>query len=329
VNGISFDDYASLRDGEYRPLFNRALTGQYPPGSTVKPFVGLGAVESGLQGLGKKIPCIGYYQLPNDEHRYRDWKKEGHGPTNLHDSIEVSCDVFYYDLAYRWGIDRMHNYLAQFGFGNKFDIDTLGEKSGILPSSAWKRKARNQPWYPGETLIAGIGQGYFLATPLQLAVTTSALSNNGIIPQPHLLMRTQHPDGTTTENAPPSRGKVPVKKRRNWKYMKEAMEDVVHGTQGTARALGWSSKYKMASKTGTAQVFSIAQDEEYDEEKIKKKLRDHALFVVWAPSDDPAIVVSVIVENGGSGGSTAGPIAKAVMDAYLLDEQGELKEEYK
>lgn len=318
VNGISFDDYAALRDGHYRPLFNRALTGQYPPGSTVKPFLGLGAVEEGVQSLNKKVRCIGHYQLPGDDHRYRDWKKTGHGSVDLDEAVMQSCDVFYYDLAYHMGIDRMHDYLTQFGFGRKLGIDTLGEKSGLLPSSEWKRRARNQVWYPGETLIAGIGQGYFLATPLQLAVATSALAMNGAMPKPHLLKAVERPGQERVEQVIEQLAPVGVKRERTWHYVQKAMENVVHGPRGTARGIGFRSQYRIAGKTGTAQVFSVGQDEEYEEEKVHKKLRDHALFVAWAPADDPQIAVAVIVENGGHGGSTAAPIAKAVMDAYLL-----------
>ncbi|EDY86170.1 penicillin-binding protein 2 [gamma proteobacterium HTCC5015] len=321
VNGISVKDYAALRDGFYRPLFNRALTGQYPPGSTVKPFYGLGALEEGVNTQGKKIRCIGYYQLPNEDHRYRCWKKHGHGRLDLDQSIAQSCDIFFYDLAHRMGIQKMHDYLAPFGFGRELGIDTLGEEGGLLPSPEWKRRARNRPWYPGETLIAGIGQGYFLATPLQLAVATSALAMDGAVPKPHLLQRVEHADGRVEHHSTEPMGQVEVKQQRHWEYIKKSMEHVVHHRRGTAYwNVGVNSEYRFAGKTGTAQVFSVAQDEEYDEELVEKRLRDHALFVSWAPVDDPQIVVAVIVENGGHGSSVAAPIAKQVMDYHLLGE---------
>ncbi len=327
VNGISFTDYNRLRDGFYRPLFNRALTGQYPPGSTVKPFVGLAALELGVQRGNKSILCPGYYQLPNDEHKYRCWKKEGHQHVTLGESITQSCDTYFYDMAYRMGIDRLHDYLQQFGFGQRTGVDTQGEKSGLLPSSQWKRKHRQQPWYPGETLIAGIGQGYFLSTPIQLAAATATLAMDGKKVQPHLLRaigenavaegEAAHRKPVELLAQPGSSARVAVKKPGHWRYIKNAMRDVVHGLRGTARGIGRNSAYKMAGKTGTAQVFTIKQDEEYDEELIRKSLRDHALFVGWAPLDNPQIAVAVIVENGGSGSSVAAPIFRQVVDAYL------------
>lgn len=318
VNGISFKDYAELRDGFYRPLFNRALTGQYPPGSTVKQFMGLAGLELGLVSGGTKVHCPGFYQLPNEEHRYRCWKKEGHAHVHLNASITQSCDVYFYDLAHRLGVDRMHDYLAQFGFGEKTGIDTLGEKSGLLPSSKWKKTRRGQPWFPGETLIAGIGQGYFLATPIQLAASTATLAMDGKQVTPHLLKAVEDLEQGLVDTPLSEKPSVPIRKAGNWRYVKKSMRNVVHSARGTAQRIGWGSPYKIAGKTGTAQVFSVAQDEEYDEELVKKSLRDHALFVAWAPADDPQIVVAVVVENGGHGGSVAAPIAKQVMDAYLL-----------
>lgn len=320
VNGIGTEEYSILRDGIYRPLFNRALTGQYPPGSTVKPFYGLGALETGVNHRSRQLRCIGYYQLPREDHRYRCWKREGHGRLDLDQSVAQSCDVFFYDLAHRMGIDAMHDYLAPFGFGRELGIDTRGEEGGLLPSSEWKRRTRGVAWYPGETLIAGIGQGYFLATPLQLAVATSTLAMDGVMPQPHLLKRVEARDGTTEEKAYPPAGRVAVENPRHWEYVQKAMEHVVHHKKGTAYwSIGVNSSYRIAGKTGTSQVFSIAQDEEYDEELVTKRLRDHALFVSWAPADDPQIVVAVVVENGGSGSTVAAPIAKKVMDHYLLE----------
>lgn len=318
VNGISVKDYQALRDGLYLPLFNRALKGRYPPGSTVKPFIGLGGAELGVVDPTKYIPCYGFFQLPNDDHKYRDWKRWGHGLTNLDKAITQSCDVYFYDLANRFGIDRMHDYMVQFGFGQKTGLDLLGEGAGLMPSSKWKKKAKRKPWFPGETLIAGIGQGYFVATPVQLAVATSALANNGYAFEPHLLKSIKTASGVTRQYQPDQLLDVHVKNQFNWDYVKKAMEHVVHSPRGTAKRIGKNAPYRMAGKTGTAQVFSIKQDERYNAANVELKKRDHALFVSWAPVDDPKIVVALIVENGGSGSAVAAPIARKVMDRYLL-----------
>ena len=328
VHGISVKEYKELREGDYKPLFNRALFGQYPPGSTLKPFLGLAGIDAKVIGHRQAIRCVGYYTLPNDEeHRYRDWKKQGHGEIELGDAIEQSCDVYFYELAHRMGINRMHDYLREFGFGDKTGIDLLGERSGLLPSKEWKRRVHNKIWYPGETLIAGIGQGYMLTTPLQLAVATSALANKGKKIQPRLLKEMRDTNGEITAMALPSVSMIKLKREDYWDYMHKAMQRVLRGKWGTARATGWKLKgYEMAGKTGTAQVFGIAQDEEYDAETVARKLRDHALFIAFAPLEDPEIVVAIIEENGEHGSAVA-PIAKSIMDKYLLED--ELKEDAK
>ena len=328
VHGISVKEYKELREGDYKPLFNRALFGQYPPGSTLKPFLGLAGIDAKVIGHRQAIRCVGYYTLPNDEeHRYRDWKKYGHGEIELADAIEQSCDVYFYELAHRMGINRMHDYLREFGFGDKTGIDLLGERSGLLPSKEWKRRVHNKIWYPGETLIAGIGQGYMLTTPLQLAVATSALANKGKKIQPRLLKEMRDTNGEITAMALPSVSMIKLKREDYWDYMHKAMQRVLRGKWGTARATGWKLKgYEMAGKTGTAQVFGIAQDEEYDAETVARKLRDHALFIAFAPLEDPEIVVAIIEENGEHGSAVA-PIAKTIMDVYLLKD--DLKEDAK
>ncbi|MBT8126281.1 MAG: penicillin-binding protein 2 [Gammaproteobacteria bacterium] len=324
VHGISVKDYDALRQGDYKPLFNRALFGQYPPGSTFKPFLGLAGVDSKVIGHLQSVRCIGYYTLPNDdEHRYRDWKKWGHGQVDLADAIEQSCDVYFYELAHRLGINRMHDFLREFGFGDKTGIDLIGERSGLLPSREWKRRAHNKIWYPGETLIAGIGQGYMLATPLQLAVATATLANRGMRVKPRLLkgMRSASGERIAIEPAPVSW--LELNRDDRWDQMHESMRRVLRGEKGTARATGWKLKgYEMAGKTGTAQVFGIAQDEEYDAETVARKLRDHALFIAFAPIEDPEIVVAIIEENGEHGSAVA-PIAKKIMDKYLLKDDAE------
>ncbi len=319
VNRISFKNYNRLRNSRDQPLFNRALSGQYPPGSTTKPLFALLGLEENVVRAKDKIFCPGFYQLPNDDHKYRDWKKEGHGNMNADQAITQSCDIYFYDLAYRTGIDRMSAFMKQFGFGSKTGIDTTGERPGLMPSREWKRKARREPWFPGETLITSIGQGALLATPLQLATSTAAITQNGQSYQPRLVRAIEYPnDADLIEIEPVPTHKYTIKKQRNLSHIIKGMEHVVHHPRGTAYwHIGKKSTYKIAGKTGTAQVFGIAQDAEYDEENIAKRLRDHALFISYAPLDDPKIAIAVIVENGGHGSSTASPIAKKVMDAYL------------
>lgn len=319
VHGISHKDYDRLRKSEDRPMFNRALKGQYPPGSTMKPFVGLAGIESRVVGHREDIFCKGHYKLPNEERKYRDWKKTGHGITNLDDALEQSCDVYFYELSYRLGINRMHDFLQKFGFGEKTGLDTVGEKSGLLPSREWKKRTKNKIWFPGETLISGIGQGYMLTTPMQLASATSILANRGVIRKPYLLNQIR--DSLTNEvmqNEPEPSGKINLKRPANWQNIVRGMVKVVHGKKGTARSSGWNLDFKIAGKTGTAQVFGIAQDEEYEEDKTAKKLRDHALFVAFAPHDQPEIVVAVIAENGGHGSSVAAPMARKVIDEWMM-----------
>jgi len=325
VHGISHKNYKRLRDSPDRPLFNRSIMGQYPPGSTVKPFVGLGGLETRSIGHKEHINCIGHYLLPNEERKYRDWKKTGHGLVDLDKSIEQSCDVYYYELSYRMGINRIYSFLHQFGFGEKTGVDLLGERSGLLPSREWKKRTKNKIWFPGETLITGIGQGYMLTTPLQLASATSILSMRGQIYQPHLLSQIEIP-GSDEKNKIdwPIRETFKIKREVNWDHAINGMVSVVHGLRGTARRSGIGLNFKMAGKTGTAQVFGIAQDAEYDEETIAKKLRDHALFIAFAPYNDPKIAVAVIAENGSHGSSVAAPIARKVIDEWIRNNKGSL-----
>jgi penicillin-binding protein 2 len=232
-------------------------------------------------------------------------------------AITQSCDVFFYNLAHSMGVDQLHDYLQQFGFGSKTGIDVYGESSGLLPSRAWKRKARRQPWYPGETLIMGIGQGYFLTTPLQLAVATAAIGNNGSFHTPRIVNRLGTVGKSEVSPIPPQRKPVAQRSPANWDDVRTAMQHVVESPRGTAKRI-YNEAYRIAGKTGTAQVFTVKQDEEYDEEKVAEKNRDHALFIAYAPVENPQIAVAVIVENGGHGGSVAAPIARQIMDAYLL-----------
>ncbi len=327
VNGISTKDYSALRDSPRRPLFNRAITGQYPPGSTTKPFFGLAGLEYNVIGAHHKTFCGGYYLLPNEERKYRDWKKGGHGYMTLDGAITQSCDVFFYDLSYNLGIDRMSEFMKQFGFGKRTGIDSTSERSGLMPSREWKRNANGMPWFPGETLITGIGQGALLVTPLQLSSSTGALAMQGKLYKPHLVKSIENPADQTDQPVEVIlSSEYKIKKKLNWDHVVKGMTNVVHNVRGTAHRIAKGLQYKIAGKTGTAQVFGIAQDEEYEEENVSKKLRDHALFMAFAPADDPRIAVAVVVENGGHGSSVAAPIVRKIMDAYLLKEPEEVKE---
>jgi penicillin-binding protein 2 len=315
VVGISNDAYQALNSSDNRPLYNRALRGLYPPGSTLKPFVGLAGLEYNAIGTQHRIFCPGFYQLPGVSHRYRDWKKWGHGSVNLNDAIMQSCDVYFYSLASALGIDNMHDFLQQFGFGEKTGIDLVGEKAGLMPSRDWKRRQRNQSWYPGETIITGIGQGFTQVTPLQLARAMATLANKGNIVTPFLVDKIVNAD-STTHGPEVHKGALPIK-QENINNILAAMVNVVHGERGTAKIIGRNINYQIGGKTGTAQVFNIKQDAKYNENEIEFKLRDHALFIAFAPADDPKIAVAVIAENGGHGGSVAAPIAGKVIKQYL------------
>ncbi|MDH3690792.1 MAG: penicillin-binding protein 2 [Gammaproteobacteria bacterium] len=319
VDGIDRKSYQALRNSESRPLLNRALNGRYAPGSTIKGFMGLAGLEYG-QSPTETNYCPGWYSLKNSRHRYRCWKRQGHGLVDLSDAIIQSCDVYFYKLANMLGIGRMHSYLKQFGFGETAGIDLLGEPSGLMPSVEWKKEARGEPWYPGETVIAGIGQGYVLATPLQLAVATATLANRGVRPVPQLVRAIGDPKtGELKMLEPQMRDQVSVRNAEYFDVVIQAMTDVVHGERGTARRIGVDLPYRMAGKTGTSQVIRLAPGQEYNEEELEKRFRDHALFIALAPVEDPQIAVAVVAEHGGSGSRIAAPIARQVLDYYLVE----------
>jgi len=319
VGGIERKTYAALRDSPDQPLFNRVLRGRYPPGSTLKPFIGLAGLEYGLVDPNTKTYCPGWYQIEGDEHKYRDWKKTGHGPVDLNRSLVESCDVYYYDLAMTLGIDRLSRFVELFGLNDLTGIDISGELAGLVPSREWKRRTKREPWYPGETLITGIGQGFDLVTPLALASATATLASYGQHLRPHIVAATEDPaSGERVDLPVVPNPTVPVEDPANWAHIIKAMHDVVHSHRGTARRIGHNAPYTIAGKTGTAQVFGIKQDEEYVAADIQKRLRDHALFIAFAPVEAPKIAIAVIVENGGSGGAVAAPIARQLMDAWLL-----------
>lgn len=319
VNGISYRDYNELRDNPDRPLYNRALQGSYPPGSTIKPMAALSGLNSGVVSPSSSLFARGFYQIPGNRHRFRCWKKSGHGHVSLNRAIYQSCDVYFYDLAFRMGIKRYSTAMKKFGFGSKTGIDLPHERSALMPSAEWKRKRYDKFWYPGDTVNTGIGQGYFTATPLQLAFATSIIANHGRKVRPHLLRATRVsrnlPEKLVTPERLPSLG---VTKLRYWDDVIRGMVNVVHGAYGTARRSGAGAKYRFAGKTGTAQVYSIAQNKTYNASKLKKKLHDHALFVAFAPVDNPRIALAVIAENAGGGSKVAAPIARQLLDTYML-----------
>ena len=318
VNGIDRKSYKLLRESSGRPLLNRALHGRYAPGSTIKGVFGLAALEH-QRDPEQTTYCPGWFSLKGSRHRYRCWKHAGHGAMNLHNAIVQSCDVYFYQLAHTLGIEKIHEFLGRFGLGEVSGIDLGGEPSGLVPSPAWKRTARGQVWYPGETVITGIGQGYTLVTPLQLASVTATLANRGQRWRPQLVSMFEDPqtkerDIIQAVAGPP----VAIRNPEYFDAIVSAMTDVVHGKRGTARRSGLKAEYRFAGKTGTAQVIGIAQGARYDEESIEKRFRDHSLFIAFAPVDDPRIAIAVIAENGGGGSRTAAPIARKVMDYYMV-----------
>ncbi|MBX3702838.1 MAG: penicillin-binding protein 2 [Steroidobacteraceae bacterium] len=323
ARGISRRDYLALTENPDQPLFNRVLRGTYPPGSTIKPVMALAGLEYEVVGPEDRIFCPGHFSLPNSRHRFRDWKREGHGTMDMEGAVMQSCDVYFYRLANTLGIERIHEAMSHMGFGQPTGIDVQGERGGIMPSPEWKRGAfarrEQQVWFPGETVIVGIGQGYWTATLLQLAKSTTILATRGRHFRPRLVRALVDPATGAVEERPPQElPAVELARRENWETIVNAMVAVTSGPRGTAARAARGAAYSIAGKTGTAQVFSVGQTERYDEKTVAERLRDHALFVAFAPADDPRLVVAVLVENGGAGSAVAAPIARAVFDAYLL-----------
>lgn len=318
VNGISYKDYNALRDSLDTPLFDRATRGQYPPGSTMKPFIGLAFLEYGVTTWKEEIEDPGWYMLENDERVYRDWKRTGHGDhIDLRHAIIESCDTYFYEMSFRTGIDNLHPFLSKFGFGKNTGLDIGNALPALLPDRDWKKTYRGRSWYAGDTLNLGLGQGYMLATPLQLATATNVYAAKGKWQRAKLV---QLIDGEPLieEDRPED---VIIKNPENWDKMNHAMEGVIQHYLGTAKVLKEGLQYRLAAKTGTAQVVGIKQNEEYDSEALLERQRDHALFVSFAPVESPKISVATVVENGESAGKTAGPISRKVIDRYLLDNE--------
>ncbi len=313
VTGISTKAYKALTESPAQPLFDRALRGQYPPGSTVKPVFGLAALDSGAVTMGYRIYDPGFYQLEGEKHKYRDWKRGGHGSKiSLYDAIVQSCDVYFYDVGFRMGIDVLHDYGARFGYGHRTGVDLPAEARGIMPSRDWKQGARGRVWYPGDTINVSIGQGFMLATPLQMAVAVSRLATRGEVREPKLVSAVG--SSVVSPLLQPPKIEIPA---RYWDLVLDAMAGVVRDLRGTARRAVGKIDYTMAGKTGTAQVVGIKQDEKYDASKLAKLQLDHALYIAFAPLENPRIAVAVIVENGEHGSSTAAPVARDVINAYF------------
>ena len=321
ARGLTRTEYAALNENPDRPLFNRALRGTYPPGSTIKPVVALAGLTHGIIEPDKPFFCIGYFSLPGSSHRFRDWRPKGHGAVDLRSAISQSCDPYFYSLSNQLGVRRLNAFLGQFGLGKPTGIDIGGEKSGILPSPEWKKTAFKQRsaqvWFPGETVIFGIGQGYMTSTPLQLAHMTAILATRGKNFEPRLVRAMRDPrTQRVTELTPAPLPPLQTASAEHWDLIIDGMRAVMEGGTATRSAAG--APYSIAGKTGTAQVFSVAQNARYNESAIAERLRDHAWFVAFAPIEAPRIAIAVLVENGRSGSGTAAPIARAVMDAYLL-----------
>jgi penicillin-binding protein 2 len=323
VDGIDSENWDLLNNSIDRPLNNRALRGMYPPGSTFKPFMALAGLELKKRWPQQSINDAGHFSLPGSTHRFRDWKAGGHGIVDLHKSLVVSCDTYYYGLANDLGIDNIFSFSSQFGLGKKTGIDIEGEVAGLLPSQEWKMKRHKQKWYAGDTISVGIGQGYNLATPLQLAFATAILAGNGTAYRPHLVKKVLDNNNEVLREIVTQPLYTLNLNAANLTTVRNALIDVTR-PGGTAAAAGAGAAYTFAGKTGTSQVVGMKQGEKYVENKIQERHRDHALFVAYAPAESPKIALSVLVENGGHGGSTAAPIARLVMDYFLL---GKLPEE--
>lgn len=322
IGGIDQENWNLLNNSIDRPLNNRALRGVYPPGSTFKPFMALAALELGKRTPEYSMGDPGYFSLPGIERRYRDWKPGGHGRVNLHKSLVVSCDTYYYSLANDLGIDNIHNFISLFGLGRKTGIDIAGEVSGLLPSAAWKMNQYKQKWYAGDTISVSIGQGYNLTTPLQLAFATMMIANNGKAYLPRLVKQTQNSQTGHIEENPAELLYSLNLKPKNLEIVKSALVDVTR-PGGTAAKAGLNAAYTFAGKTGTSQVIGIKQGERYNEKSINERHRDHAMFIAYAPAEDPRIALAILVENTGTGGSTAAPIARQVFDYFLLGQSPE------
>jgi penicillin-binding protein 2 len=321
VTGFPTVLYNELRESSDKPFLNRATRGQYPAASTIKPFIGLAGVDGGYTTWSYTINDNGWFKLPNDDRIYRDWKRGGHGIVNLTDAIEESVDTYFYELAYRMTLEPIHDMLDQFGFGKTTTLDVYNSASGNNPSRQWKKDRHGFSWYAGDTVNLGIGQGYMLVTPTQLAIATAVLANHGQWFMPRLLMYSN--DESLLEFDDKAQPDIKLNDESNWAKMDHAMTEVIYGRKGTARRVGYKAKYTIAGKSGTAQVAEIKRDENGNAlDDVADHLKDHAWFMAYAPVEDPKIALVVLVENGGGGSTVAGPIARELLDEYLLRESG-------
>ena len=317
-----------LNESLDKPMLNRAINGLYPPGSTIKPFVALAALENDIRKPPFNIKDPGFFTLPNSGHTYKDWKPYGHGIVDMVMAITISCDTFFYGLGIELGINKLSEFLSRFGFGEATHIDMFGENAGLLPSPEWKQKRFKQPWYLGETVITSIGQGYMLVTPMQLAQAVATIANGGLTIQPRLIQSIKNSQTGKIETFKNKIIRELHFKPENLALVKEGMMNVTQ-PGGTAASIGAGAVYKMAAKTGTAQVVEMKRNQKYNPNRMNERHRDHALFIAYAPAEDPTIAIAIIVENGGHGGSTAGPIARKLMDYHLLKKIALSKEDNK
>ena len=318
VEGIDLASWDLLNTSEDRPMVNRALAGTYPPGSTFKPYMALAALELGKRTPQQTIHDPGFFQFGN--HRFRDDKVGGHGTVDMYKSIVASCDTYYYVLSNELGIDNIARFIGQFGFGAKTGIDVEGEATGVLPSQEWKRKRFRKPeqqkWYSGETISIGIGQGYNAYTPLQMAQAMATIANNGVIYRPRLVNYIENIRSGERTLVEPKVERAITLKAENIEFIKRALAGV--NTEGTGARAFAKAEYTSAGKTGTAQVVALKQNEKYDEKRVAVRHRDHALFIAFAPLESPKIALAVVVENAGFGARAAAPVARQVLDYYLL-----------
>ncbi|QUJ66832.1 penicillin-binding protein 2 [Photobacterium sp. GJ3] len=319
VHGISSKQYSELLNDKDRPLVNRVTLGIYPPASTIKPIIAVAALAEGVITTSTTRNDPGYWKIPNTNSRpFRDWLRWGHGRVNIHKAIEESVDTFFYQIAYDMGIDRLSSWMSRFGFGEYTGIDIHEESSANMPTREWKQARFRQPWYQGDTIPVGIGQGYWTATPLQIAKAITVLVNDGVVRAPHLLKDIMGPEGEKPgmyEVFPPITGVDP----KYWQVAKDGMYRVLFGNRGTARRAFYGSEYKAGGKSGSAQVFGLAEDQEYNAEELEEHLRDHALFTAFAPFENPQVVVAMVLENAGGGSSNGGPVARKIFDHMLLE----------
>lgn len=316
VDGISSADYKRLLEDPARPLYSRATQGVYPPASTVKPFIAVAAQTENIVNQNTTIFDPGYWILPNTTKRFRDWKKSGHGYTDLNKAITESSDTYFYQVAYNLGIDRLSSWMKRFGFGVPTGIEINEEVSANMPTKEWKQKRYKRQWVQGDTISVGIGQGYWTATPLQVAKATAILVNNGKVNTPHLMKSIE---GATIEpyRDPLLYEDITEPKQAYWDAAKRGMFNVVNSAAGTGRKAFAGTHYHVAGKSGTAQVFSLKENQKYNAAGLKKELHDHAWFTAYAPYENPQMVVAIILENAGGGSSNAAPVVRQIMDYYL------------